>query len=156
MLSGLWKTNLTSIKILIFSFLTLLSLTADPLQDFRWKNRILLILPPQEIAKINLQLLKHQKAIVERNLIIINLSESSESFTNQMTLSKDQLQTLRTRYKLNNESKPFFTLIGKDGEEKARQDEQLDLQKIFTLIDSMPMRKAEMKNGLKEKTNTNP
>jgi hypothetical protein len=39
-----------------------------------------------------------------------------------------------------------LVLIGKDGGIKARHSEDVfDLERIFTLIDSMPMRRAEMR-----------
>ena len=40
-------------------------------------------------------------------------------------------------------------LIGKDGTEKFRTVELLLPQKLFALIDAMPMRQAEMKNNPK-------
>ena len=38
-----------------------------------------------------------------------------------------------------------FLLIGKDGGEKYRRESGIDLQDVFRLIDSMPMRQQEMK-----------
>jgi hypothetical protein len=37
-------------------------------------------------------------------------------------------------------------LIGKDGSEKYRANRPIEIKRLFALIDSMPMRKAEMKN----------
>ena len=38
-----------------------------------------------------------------------------------------------------------MTLIGKDGGQKWRQSEPLDMETLFALIDGMPMRQAEMR-----------
>lgn len=38
-----------------------------------------------------------------------------------------------------------FILIGKDGGEKLRANEPVSLEKLYTTIDAMPMRKDEMK-----------
>lgn len=39
-----------------------------------------------------------------------------------------------------------FLLIGKDGGEKARFDSVISAEKLFSIIDAMPMRKQEMKS----------
>ena len=40
-----------------------------------------------------------------------------------------------------------IVLIGKDGSEKYRTTSLLSLAKLYSLIDAMPMRKQEMRNG---------
>lgn len=43
---------------------------------------------------------------------------------------------------------PFtFILIGRDGGEKLRSSDLVTIEKLFGLIDAMPMRKAEMKRS---------
>jgi len=42
------------------------------------------------------------------------------------------------------EGKPSLTLIGKDGGVKARWDEPISNEDLFTIIDAMPMRQSEM------------
>ena len=58
-------------------------------------------------------------------------------------VSKDDL--LNKKYQIKT---GLFTviLLGKDGTEKFRTDEILLPQKLFAIIDAMPMRQAEMKN----------
>ena len=38
-----------------------------------------------------------------------------------------------------------FILIGKDGGKKIRSHEPVNLEKLYQIIDAMPMRQAEMK-----------
>ncbi|MCJ8209665.1 DUF4174 domain-containing protein [Mucilaginibacter sp. RS28] len=47
-----------------------------------------------------------------------------------------------------NHIRPGFTvvLIGKDGGEKLRSHQLVSTQKLFSLVDAMPMRKQEMNN----------
>ena len=45
----------------------------------------------------------------------------------------------------------MVVLIGKDGTEKFRTVELLLPQKLFAIIDAMPMRQAEMKNNRQSK-----
>ncbi len=40
-----------------------------------------------------------------------------------------------------------MVLVGKDGDEKARWNRVVNPQEIFDLIDSMPMRQSEMREG---------
>ena len=39
-----------------------------------------------------------------------------------------------------------FVLVGKDGTEKYRSEKLVTTDKLFSLIDAMPMRKREMRN----------
>ncbi len=105
--------------------------SGQSLKHAKWKNRVLLIHAPDPNAKQNLAFQKHVKAhqegIHDRDLIIISMDKS-----------------LRDRFTVPDN---HFTLIliGKDGGEKARQTNQVNLEKLFTLIDGMPMRRAEMR-----------
>ncbi len=55
---------------------------------------------------------------------------------------------IRTKFKLGERSElPLIILIGKDGGIKTAQKKDFDLVKLFKLIDTMLMRKQEMKEG---------
>ncbi|RYE36592.1 MAG: DUF4174 domain-containing protein [Sphingobacteriaceae bacterium] len=55
-------------------------------------------------------------------------------------------QNLFKKYKAN--PKGFtFILFGKDGGEKMRSTQPVSLEKLYQVIDSMPMRKNEMQNN---------
>lgn len=78
--------------------------------------------------KEQLSLLKQDSiGMAERDLVIIIVEEEAE-------------------YKEYNVIPNQFTLllIGKDGGEKLRSTKPVEIETIFTLIDSMPMRQAEM------------
>ena len=45
----------------------------------------------------------------------------------------------------------IVVLTGKDGGEKYRSDQPVSLQKLYALIDAMPMRKEEMKKAEKQR-----
>ena len=40
-----------------------------------------------------------------------------------------------------------FILVGKDGGEKWREMQSINLEDVFSLVDSMPMRQREMKGN---------
>ena len=105
------------------------------LSQYRWKHRILILFAPaasHEPYRVFDERLTHRSGdVLDRDLIVFRVFEDDEG--------KD----LRGRFK----PKPGeFTLIliGKDGEIKLSEENNADLQEIFDLIDSMPMRKAEM------------
>ena len=108
------------------------------LDRFQWKNRIILTHPTNEDSWTTQQKMvqKLNADVTDRNLIIIRLDTKSDHF------SKSQGERLIKQYKL---TKGNHILIGKDGGVKGKQTGQLDLQKWFELIDTMPMRQAEMK-----------
>ena len=78
---------------------------------------------------------RHLK-IKDRDLMILRLDADLSSY------DKAQREKLMENYKL---TKGSHILIGKDGQVKDRQNGDLNLEKWFKLIDTMPMRKSEMK-----------
>ena len=123
-----------------------LPLSANLLQDLQWKNRILIIQTDTALKTISLLLKEQENALNDRDLITINLSKKSTKLTNGVVLSEKERAALRSKFKLTNSKKSQFILIGKDSGEKARQSNTLNLQELFALIDTMPMRKAEIRN----------
>jgi Domain of unknown function (DUF4174) len=61
-----------------------------------------------------------------------------------VVLSEPRNSKLWKRYNVQPD-KFTFVLIGKDGGEKFRSTKTLSLERLFTLIDGMPMRKDEMR-----------
>ena len=123
-----------------------LPLSANLLQDLQWKNRILIIQTDTALKTISLLLKEQENALNDRDLITINLSKKSTKLTNGVVLSEKERAALRSKFKLTNSKKSQFILIGKDSGEKARQSNTLNLQELFALIDTMPMRKAEIRS----------
>lgn len=119
---------------ILLIFLTAINLTAlrsQNLSDYRWKNRLVLLVgqPNDSLLNAQQQIFKPvYKQVKERDLVILQLQNTA--------LLKDQ-------YKI----KPNFKgvlLIGKDGGLKYKTSFTVQPQTIFTVIDGMPMRQAEM------------
>jgi len=53
-------------------------------------------------------------------------------------------ESLFKKYKASTQNFTFI-LLGKDGGEKIRSHEPVNLEKLYQIIDAMPMRQAEMK-----------
>ncbi len=119
------------------------ALTAQQLSDYKWKNRVLVLSdspPHANYVKNALQLINDSsKKIEQRDLIILIYKEDNlYNLDDKEILFKSINSTIKN---LNG-----YLLIGKDGGIKSKQPYPLQLEEIFELIDSMPMRRAEMKS----------
>jgi hypothetical protein len=117
------------------------------LTTYRWKNRLLLVFSPTTFdpgfAAFNLNVSRELHEVKDRDLIVFRIFEKGLSSLAEQPLSPEDAEKLRRRF----EVKPsIFTviLIGKDGGVKMVREQRAELQEIFDLIDSMPMRQREM------------
>ncbi|MCF2505471.1 DUF4174 domain-containing protein [Dyadobacter sp. CY107] len=76
-----------------------------------------------------------QKGINERDIKIKSIPYNEEN------------RSEWRKWEIDSTSKFTFLLIGRDGGEKLRSDEIVKAEKLFGLIDAMPMRKAEVKRN---------
>ncbi|MBT8289893.1 MAG: DUF4174 domain-containing protein [Muriicola sp.] len=129
---------------LLLSFILLINftMTSQDLSAYRWKNRILLLCDSGEgleKSKSQLKLFKsYQKELEERDLIILIYDGNTvkdEKFRTVSGVSKKEIEF---------EQEGVF-LIGKDGGVKLESGFYTKPIAIFELIDSMPMRRAEMR-----------
>jgi hypothetical protein len=119
---------------------------AQELESYRWENRIVLIITNNEKAEKyqkQLELLASESGLEERKLVIYQV------MPNQFTLGLKDLPWI-TSSKLYKKYRSIdngfeVILIGLDGTVKLRQTEILSTEKLFSTIDVMPMRRAELK-----------
>lgn len=115
------------------------SLSAQHLSDFRWKHRILVLsyneTETSELKTAFKLLESHKVDIKQRDILVC-------------TYKQQQLYTLEGHEITNSSILPKYfkgyILIGKDGGVKAKESYPLELEGLLNLIDSMPMRRAEM------------
>jgi len=121
------------------------SQTMTGLESLEWKNRIILIRENVD-CKNTIAHLKQAKAeIDERHIFWFILCKQDQLISNfDGEVSSALLSTINKKYF--SKSKNNVVLIGKDGGVKYRSPE-LRLNEINTLIDSMPMRQAEMREA---------
>ena len=119
------------------------------LDALRWKNRVLVLFSPSE-SEASFQSQKQDlasstKAVLDRDLVILEIMEQGESRAGNQLLSEKSVQDIRE--KLGVETGSFqVLLIGKDGGVKLRSSEPVSTKDLFGLIDSMPMRRQEMES----------
>ena len=119
-----------SVLLLLFSF----ACFAQNIQEYRWKNRlIVLVSNASNSAEHNQQRqifeLK-QSQLEERDIILLNRKPKSSELS---------------RFSLDGNFQGVL-LIGKDGGIKLKKPFIVKPQTIFDLVDSMPMRRAEMRS----------
>ena len=129
-------------------------LRATPIQAadlgaYQWENRLLLIFAPspadQRLAVLEKDLIDRSAGVQDRDLLVFRIFESGPSYVDRRKLTPGEAESLRRRFKV-----PCGDirqiLIGKDGGVKLTGDEKTTLQSLFDLIDTMPMRRQEMRD----------
>ena len=121
------------------------------LDGYRWQNRLLLVFAPDADSALYRRqqemLLVAERGLNERDMVIIFVIRDAVS-TKGRPAAPVAAVDLRDAYGvLPHEFR--VVLIGKDGGVKLRQEEPISVADLFALIDSMPMRKQEMRKRLK-------
>ena len=124
----------------------------DPLSAYRWTNRLLVLyVTDTQAGRATLQSFRtslddRMEDVLARDLLIVpvgDLPRPGDTLQPAVDLGVPERSDVRRRLGLHGRGAQLV-LIGKDGGIKARYSEDVfDLERIFTLIDSMPMRRAE-------------
>jgi hypothetical protein len=80
----------------------------------------------------------------DRDLITLHLFCDGNSFLEDQDTSARNTQKLQKKFNIQSGSFAII-LLGKDGTEKLREEEVLSTDKLFNVIDAMPMRQREMR-----------
>ena len=115
-----------------------LPLHAEALKDYLWTNRVIITFSNSE-ANLERHLLIQQIAQFQceykiRNLVHIDLIQGT-----------DQYKRMSQKFSISGGSEFRLLLVGKDGEVKLNTKNS-DLREVFSLIDTMPMRKREIQS----------
>jgi hypothetical protein len=132
------QTQLAFLFIATTAFCTLGSLHAEPLAEYFWKRRVVLSFSAAESTPERISLLKqieqYKCEFEDRHMVHIDLIAGSSDH-----------QHLSRQFSVPN--KDFnLVLLGKDGDVKLLTS-QPSLEKLLTLIDTMPMRQSELHIG---------
>lgn len=124
------------------------SLVAQDLSKHNWQNRLIVILTndeQNEIYKNQVAAFKDEKeGFVERKLVVYHAtpSEYKTGFDNP---NWKKSTVLYERFK-KSDSDFEVLLLGLDGGVKLRQSSLLTVQKLYSTIDVMPMRRQEIES----------
>ena len=116
------------------------------LQKHVWEDRVLIIESENaqnELYQQQIKVLKNDaKGLKERKLVIY--SYFNDGYTRGFSQVIKPYQTIKKQKDKNDFS---ITLIGLDGGKKLRQNSILTKEKLFIIIDGMPMRRRELKKN---------
>ncbi len=119
-----------AIAVLLLLLVPPMSVRADSLSDYRWKNR--LVLWQSDSAEFREKFQKTWDAVAaecaERDVLVLPIEGAA---------LRDELDVAA--------GENVILLVGKDGGVKERWSEAVDPAAVFALIDAMPMRKREMR-----------
>lgn len=122
-------------------------MSAPLLEEYRGNSRLLLVFAPfqEHLFYRELKTLTEVEScrLAERDMLIGWFPAFGLPDLDERLLSVAEVDELYDFYGLDENSFAVI-LIGKDGGEKYRTSEVPDLGEIFALIDTMPMRQAEM------------
>ncbi len=134
-----------SLSILILLF-TMINAKSQNLSSHQWKDRIIILLTEDPKNKTYLEqiteLKKNESGLQERKLIVY---QTQPKQFKQGLSSSDWKSTsdLYDTYKKTT-SRFEFVLIGLDGGIKLQESELVSREKLFSVIDKMPMRRNEL------------
>ncbi|WP_299801102.1 DUF4174 domain-containing protein [uncultured Maribacter sp.] len=123
-----------------------LNIEAQDLSDYKWKNRIVILY--ENNTNTNTTDVKSALNIIdnngskftERDILVFTYKDSVLYTTEGKATDIKKPSTLPKSYN-------GYILIGKDGGIKAKSPYPFKIQQLTDLIDSMPMRRSEMKSN---------
>ncbi|MBW2961935.1 DUF4174 domain-containing protein [Mesonia aestuariivivens] len=121
-------------------------MTAQEISTYKWKNRLVLVLSSStETADYQKQVQKlkeNTEGLAERKIKVFQITP--EKFTTDFSKNWKREPSLYDKFSTPNADFEII-LIGLDGGKKLRQQQPISTEKLFSTIDVMPMRKAEMR-----------
>jgi len=118
------------------------------LEQFRWKNRLLIVFAPDcnypLLENLRQDLSASKGEVDDRDLVVLEILADRPSKIGSSPLSPCAAESLRKRFGVSPKSFCLI-LVGKDGGVKLKRNDAVKLEEIFKLIDSMPMRRDEMR-----------
>ena len=118
------------------------------LKDYQWKNRLILAFSPSAEdpghKALEKEITVQAEEVIDRDLLVFHILETGEIKLGETSLPTGSRDYLRESFSIRPGT---FTvlLIGKDGGVKLRREGGVELDEIFSLIDTMPMRQREMR-----------
>jgi hypothetical protein len=118
------------------------------LTQFKWKNRLLFLFAPDRshpfYKHIHRQIIDQKSEVEDRDLVIFSVLLQGPSQMNTTAIDRQKADSIRDQFMIPPQEFSLI-LIGKDGGIKLKRNDQVDLAAVFELIDSMPMRRNEMR-----------
>ena len=121
---------------------------AMDLTQFKWKNRLLFLFAPDRghpfYDHLYRQIIEQKSEVEDRDLVVFSVLLRDSSQMNTTAIDRQESDSIRDRFTIP-PNEFSLILIGKDGGIKLKRNDRVDLAEVFELIDSMPMRRNEMR-----------
>jgi hypothetical protein len=128
-----WLSPLGSITFAILA--TVCASAADPISQYHWRNRVLVILAPRASdGAFETQKNAYERAkdeYNERDLVVLAESDEDGPLHRRFHVPASEFRVL---------------LVGKDGHTALERSKPVGNEDLFGLIDAMPMRRQEMRS----------
>ncbi len=129
-----------------------LNLSAQQLKQHRWQNRLLILVDNEANSDKMLtqlaRLKKDKTGLEERKLIVYQFSQ--KGYRKGLSNKNEWLTITNTTNFFTKKTTAFrIYLIGLDGGIKMQKQNPVNISTIFSLIDGMPMRQAELRKNKK-------
>ena len=111
--------------------------------DYKWKNRILIVIEADKIGFNKNFIDKFKKDFLDRDLILFIVNDDKLYIDGELASDKTFV-CLKKKFKKMSESSNLI-LVGKDGGVKETYQFNNDIEQVFRDIDAMPMRIREMR-----------
>jgi len=124
-------------------------LLGQQFDEYRWKNRLILLFTPelqhpnyqQQIAAFT----EEEEALQDRKLLVFTLTPKGQLLDQDCVIEKEHHLAIYKKYDITTQDYAVL-LLGLDGGLKRKVVNKLvDPKSLFSLIDTMPMRRAEMR-----------
>ncbi|WPP48902.1 DUF4174 domain-containing protein [Catalinimonas niigatensis] len=115
--------------------------------SYLWKSRVILVFSSDQndFYQRQMDIFSANKAgLEERDIVIFSIKKQKVKGPDEKTYRKEEAEQLRKQYQVDSDTFSVV-LIGKDGTEKLQQNELLSTNKLFAVVDAMPMRRSEMR-----------
>jgi len=131
-----------SLQIAFFFFLVSSMVYSQNLSEYRWKNRLILLIsdtPNSPAVKSQVSLFVNEsEQIDERKILVLQAFPKYYliGYDNQVRRDSEEVY-----FEFSHPNQSFeLLLFGLDGQIKFRSNELVTPQKLYSIIDSMPMR----------------
>lgn len=122
-------------------------------EDHLWEDRVILLFADNaehpEYREMAAELAGATDGVDERDLVIYHMFWERPGLVGDQKIPVELAQEMRRKHAVLEDAFTFI-LIGKDGTQKLRAEEAVPVETVFDRIDSMPMRKQEMKEQQRE------
>lgn len=120
------------------------------LDKYKWKNRVLVLFAASDddaaYERMKSALDDAQEDVDDRDLVLLEVV-GNQCVVEGVVAAEAACSTLRDRFGMSAD-KYGLMLLGKDGQIKLKGNESTSVHDVFGLIDTMPMRRREMRDSL--------